>query len=133
MLLISSDRRPLRGVAGLVDWRLCGELSAALQSGTLHGQVGERLLMSTRQRLGASRLLLFGAGPASRPLGAPELSALLEAARASGAERLAVEVPDSAPVDAVAEALRAFRGKHLTVLGASTALAERFGKVGRTS
>ncbi len=133
MLLISSDRRPLRGVAGLVDWRLCGELSAALQAGTLQGQVGERLLMSTRQRIGASRLLLFGTGPASRPLGAQELSALLEAARAAGAEHLAVEIPDSAPVDAIAEALKAFRRNRLTVRGAAAALAERLGKVGRAA
>jgi hypothetical protein len=35
-----SDERPLRGAAGLCDWRLCGRLSRMLQAGRVAGQLG---------------------------------------------------------------------------------------------
>src|SRR5438874_9265009 len=39
-----SDERPLRGAAGLCDWRLCGRLSRLLASGRVQGQWGETTL-----------------------------------------------------------------------------------------
>lgn len=56
------EERPLRGVAGLVDWRLCGGLSRLLLSGQVSGKRGTRLMMPGRPRLAAERLLLLGAG-----------------------------------------------------------------------
>jgi hypothetical protein len=32
-----ADERPLRGAAGLCDWRLCGRLSRLLQSSSVAG------------------------------------------------------------------------------------------------
>lgn len=60
------DQRPLPGGAGLADWRLCGWLSALLESTRMRGDVGEGVLVLTHGRLRASRLLLIGLGARSR-------------------------------------------------------------------
>ncbi|HTA18129.1 MAG TPA: peptidase M17, partial [Polyangia bacterium] len=39
-----TDVRPLRGAAGLLDWRLCGRLSTMLASGKVTGAEGEQTL-----------------------------------------------------------------------------------------
>ncbi|HEY6877932.1 MAG TPA: M17 family peptidase N-terminal domain-containing protein [Polyangiales bacterium] len=60
---VFSDERPLRGAAGLVDWRLCGRLSALLVQGQLSGEFDHALLMPPpERRLAAERLLCLGAG-----------------------------------------------------------------------
>ena len=56
------DERPLRGVAGLADWRLNGALSRLVMNETLCGREGESLLISTDGRILSPRLLLFGLG-----------------------------------------------------------------------
>jgi len=72
------DERPLRGAAGLCDWRLGGRISLLLgarighqrddrgESVRLRGSFGEKLLLPTGARLPFSRLVLYGLGPASR-------------------------------------------------------------------
>lgn len=63
-LPLFSDERPLRGALGLVDWRLCGRLSALLESDALTGHFDQALLMPPpEQRLLAERMLVIGAGP----------------------------------------------------------------------
>jgi hypothetical protein len=63
-----SDERPLRGVAGLADWRLGGRLSRLLKAGRLTGRSGEvTLLPPSRQRLPFERLVLFGLGESDHP------------------------------------------------------------------
>ena len=57
-----SDERPLRGAAGLIDWRLCGALSRKLMAGYLDGSFGEKALMSTPPQLKSERLMLVGLG-----------------------------------------------------------------------
>lgn len=64
-LNVFEDERPLRGAAGLVDWRLCGRLSALAVRGRLTGQLGEVLLIPARPRLPFEKLLVFGAGPSA--------------------------------------------------------------------
>jgi Cytosol aminopeptidase family, N-terminal domain len=60
---VFSDERPLRGTAGLADWRLCGRLSALLVKGELTGEFDEALLMPPpERRLSAERLLCLGVG-----------------------------------------------------------------------
>lgn len=54
--------RPLRGAAGLVDWRLCGKLSRLLAGGRLSGTAGEVTLLPPRPRLPFDKLLLLGLG-----------------------------------------------------------------------
>lgn len=60
------DQRPLRGGAGLADWRLCGFVSRLLLAARAQGEVGEALLATTHGRLRAGRLLLVGLGPRTR-------------------------------------------------------------------
>jgi hypothetical protein len=65
-----ADERPLRGAAGLCDWRLCGRLSRLLQSSRVAGKLGESTLYPPAaggaRRLPFSRLLLVGLGAADR-------------------------------------------------------------------
>jgi hypothetical protein len=65
-----SDERPLRGAAGLCDWRLCGRLSKMLGGKKLAGAWGETTLYPPRvsglPRLPFARLVMFGLGPAER-------------------------------------------------------------------
>ncbi|MDH3842567.1 MAG: hypothetical protein OES69_01410, partial [Myxococcales bacterium] len=42
LLPFFEDERPLRGAAGLIDWRLCGALSRRLAGGDLRGSFGEK-------------------------------------------------------------------------------------------
>jgi hypothetical protein len=78
-LPVFSDERPLRGAAGLVDWRLCGRLSDLLVQGALTGRFDEALLMPPpERRLLAERILCLGAGPRAE-LNEPRLRALLQA------------------------------------------------------
>ncbi len=57
-----SDARPLAGVTGLLDWRLCGALTAALQREVITGAWGDVLLMPSTPRLSRRRVFLFGLG-----------------------------------------------------------------------
>ena len=57
------DVRPLKGRAGLVDWRLNGRLSKFIRDSKFQGTKGEALLMPTRGRIDSSELLLLGVGP----------------------------------------------------------------------
>lgn len=57
-----SDERPLKGAAGLIDWRLCGALSRKLMAGYLDGAFGEKALLTTAGNLRSDALLLFGLG-----------------------------------------------------------------------
>jgi hypothetical protein len=58
---IFSDVRPLRGAAGLCDWRLNGHLSERLREERFSCERGERLLLPTR-RLPWRAVLALGLG-----------------------------------------------------------------------
>jgi hypothetical protein len=57
-----SDVRPLRGAAGLLDWRLDGRLSALIVAGNLSGAPDEQLLIPSRKRLPWTLTLACGLG-----------------------------------------------------------------------
>ena len=59
-----TEDRPLRGLAGRVDWRLCGQLSELLADGALDAGFGGALLCPVTDRLPFSRLLFVGLGTA---------------------------------------------------------------------
>lgn len=63
LLTFFSDERPLRGAAGLADWRLCGRLSRLIKRGHMSGAVGEKLLLPPGRRLPFRSVLIFGLGP----------------------------------------------------------------------
>lgn len=60
-----SDIRPLRGAAGLLDWRLNGKLSSWIREGRMSGAVGEKTLVPTTRVPWRTVLVLgVGASPA---------------------------------------------------------------------
>jgi hypothetical protein len=60
LALLVGPERPLQGLAGLVDWRLCGALTRALASGLYAAGPGEALLLPTAGRLPARRVVALG-------------------------------------------------------------------------
>jgi hypothetical protein len=60
---IWSDQRPMGGLAGLLDWRLGGRLSALLKSGFVTGKKGEALLVPGKPHVPFEKVLLVGLGP----------------------------------------------------------------------
>jgi hypothetical protein len=59
---IWSDVRPVRGLAGLMDWRLSGRLSALLVSGFVAGDAGEALLVPGKPHVPFEKVLVLGLG-----------------------------------------------------------------------
>jgi hypothetical protein len=59
------DQRPMRGVAGLLDWRLAGTLTRLARKGFLLGDLGEVLFIPGRPRLSFDKVLVFGLGARS--------------------------------------------------------------------
>ncbi len=57
------DERPLRGVLGILDWRLCGFVSRMIIRGRICGCLGEAVLLPGRPHLNVDMLFLFGQGP----------------------------------------------------------------------
>jgi hypothetical protein len=57
-----SDQRPMRGLAGLLDWRLAGRLSMLARDGFLLGELGELLFVPGRPRLKFEKVLVLGTG-----------------------------------------------------------------------
>jgi len=64
VLPVFRDDRPLRGAAGLVDWRLCGRLSRLLKQTKATADAGETMLLPPGRRLKFARILWFGLGDA---------------------------------------------------------------------
>ena len=64
VLPVFKDDRPLRGAAGLADWRLCGRLSRLVKSQRATAEAGETLLLPPGRRLRFARILWFGLGDA---------------------------------------------------------------------
>jgi len=105
------DQRPLRGGAGLADWRLCGFVSRLLVASRAEGEIGDAVLTTTHGRLRAPRLLLIGLGSRQR-YGADAHRAAVERAvlRALdlGAASAAIDLPPpagDADLDAIARGL----------------------------
>jgi hypothetical protein len=62
---VFDDERPLAGILGLLDWRLCGRLSRLLQRKVAEGTPGELLLTSLVPWRPRGRLFLVGLGSAA--------------------------------------------------------------------
>jgi hypothetical protein len=52
--------RPLQGLAGFADWRLCGLISRAIRDGSYHPDTGEALLLPSRGRIAVPRIFCLG-------------------------------------------------------------------------
>ena len=57
------DMRPLKGIAGELDWLLCGALSNLLLSGKLRGVLGDVALLTSRGKVPAPKIFMIGLGP----------------------------------------------------------------------
>ncbi len=64
VLPVFKDDRPLRGAAGLADWRLCGRLSRLVKSNRASAEAGETMMLPPGRRLKFQRILWFGLGDA---------------------------------------------------------------------
>jgi len=64
VLAVFKDDRPLRGAAGLADWRLCGRLSRLVKANRASAEAGETLMLPPGRRLPFARILWFGLGDA---------------------------------------------------------------------
>jgi hypothetical protein len=99
-LTFFADERPLRGAAGLADWRLCGRLSRLIKRGRIDGAAGEvTLLAPAGRRLPFDRIFLFGLG-VQAGFGEAAFRAATRRIRAvmagAGAARYAVQPPGRA-------------------------------------
>jgi hypothetical protein len=63
VLTAFSDERPLQGLTGLVDWRLCARLSRWIRAERISGARGDSLLFPGGHRLHGARVLWWGLGP----------------------------------------------------------------------
>jgi hypothetical protein len=91
-----SDVRPLRGAAGLLDWRMCGRLSAMMAAGKVSGAEGEQTLFPSASRLPWRLVLALGAGTRRDFNEARLIAGLRRALKATaglGARRLAYALP----------------------------------------
>ncbi|MBA3464421.1 MAG: hypothetical protein H0T46_31005 [Deltaproteobacteria bacterium] len=64
VLPVFKDDRPLRGAAGLADWRMCGRLSRLLKDGKANAEQGEAMMLPPGRRLPFARIMWFGVGDA---------------------------------------------------------------------
>lgn len=90
---VREDERPLRGLAGLLDWRLCGFLTRNVRNGVFRGAKGEPLLTVSHGRVGPSRLFLFGLGDAEGEAAEAQIGAALQAVARAGGKDLALAPP----------------------------------------
>lgn len=98
-LTFFSDERPLHGVAGLVDWRLCGRLSRLLTSGYCSGKRGDCIMMPAGPRLPFDKLFLFGLGKGDRmddELFSKHASWIRDVLRKAGVKSYALQAPGRA-------------------------------------
>ncbi len=65
VICLFQDERPPRGLAGLLDWRLCGRLSDLLIAQHVTGVAGEAVLFPSYGRLPFGRVCSFGLGEAA--------------------------------------------------------------------
>jgi hypothetical protein len=91
-----TDLRPLRGAAGLLDWRFDGRLSTLIVGGNLSGVEGEQLLMPSNDRLPWRWTLAVGLGPSAElddARAARAIQRTLHTMRGLGLARLALALP----------------------------------------
>ena len=67
LLVLVGPERPLQGLAGYADWRLCGALSRAMRSGLFEAAPGEALLLPSGGRMRPARVFCFGLPAAELP------------------------------------------------------------------
>lgn len=119
LLFVGEDERPLRGLTGLADWRLCGALTDMVRRSLFSGAPGETLLTVAGDRLPVERIFVVGLGK-ERPGTAIQRS-LSVVAQAKGRDLALAPFPPGAQdltpfTDEVASAAYAAGLSRLTLL-----------------
>lgn len=57
------DVRPLKGLAGELDWLLCGSLSNLILSHKVTGSLDDVVLITSRGKIPAQKIFMVGLGP----------------------------------------------------------------------
>jgi hypothetical protein len=99
VLPVFKDDRPLRGAAGLADWRLCGKLSRLLKSSRATADAGETMMLPPGRRLKFKRVMWFGLGDAKGYTDdrfRKDLTWIREVVTSAGATDWAVQAPGRA-------------------------------------
>jgi hypothetical protein len=115
VVVFFEDVRPLKGLAGELDWLLCGALSGLLLSGKLRGRLGDTALLTSQGKLPAQKVFMIGLGPRKGLSAAVLESAALHAAAAAasaGVTRAAMEFllpQNTPPADAVRSIYKGLR------------------------
>ena len=101
--------RPLQGLAGFADWRLCGLLSRAIREGGYQPEAGEALLLPSGGRIAVPRIFCFGlAAPPRDALGyAAAVTRLCQALYKARSASWAGALPEAEP-NAMLPAARIF-------------------------
>lgn len=87
ILPVFAGERPLPSLAGLVDWRLYGQLSRLLLRGQLTGAPGESWILPSQGLLPFEKILLYGMGPREALTQHTCREAIFEMAKALGGVR----------------------------------------------
>jgi len=96
--------RPLQGLAGLVDWRLCGAISRAILSGTFVPERGEAMLLPSAGRLPAPRVFCLGLASDGAEAREAAVRRACEVVAKAGARSVALSLPSGGTGAAVARA-----------------------------
>ncbi len=130
LALFVGPERPLQGLAGFADWRLCGLISRAIRDGSYGPDTGEALLLPSGGRIAAPRVFCFGLPEPARD-GASflaQVQRLCQAMHKAGSSSWAGALPGIAPgVEVPAgrlflEALLPVAPRKLVLLGEARAL-----------
>ena len=60
---VAADEQPPHGLAGLLDWRMAGKISALIDSAFITGKLAEVVLLPGKPKLAFDKVLLVGVGP----------------------------------------------------------------------
>ena len=100
---VASDEQPPHGLAGQLDWRLAGRISALIEKGFVSGKVAEVVLVPGKPKLPFDKVLLFGVGPRadfSEPVYRLVIEKMLGTLEGLRARSAVVELPGR-PFDAI--------------------------------
>ncbi len=136
------DVRPLKGLAGELDWLLCGSLSNLILSNKLSGSLGDVALLTSRGKIPAQKIFMVGLGPA-RSLSSASLRRAARTAASSalsaGVAKAALEYfpaaakePSDATVHAHREGLTDGAGGrrlHISLLATDAAAYEKLARI----
>ena len=95
LAVLVGPERPLQGLAGFADWRLCGLISRAIRDASYRPETGEALLRPSGGRIAVPRIFCFGApeAPPDPAAWAVQVARLCQAMHKAGSASWAGALP----------------------------------------